>query len=150
ESNAVMQATLEALLTHHPRLAIAPMRWTLPQGEILFEASLTLRPAEESGTELSVLQALDAELNVSRPMAVELMARMSQLPGGTDQPLEAARAAAALNLAFMEQLALASGHVEPTEDGFRVRVEQREGQWKLNGRDWNEADELLDTIPLLP
>ncbi len=146
--DAVVNATLEALLTYEPRLAIDPLRWTLPQGHSWLEASATLQPPEASEDPMSLLQALDARLVVSRPMAVEVMARLAQLPGGSGMSLDAARAAASINVAFMERLALASGYVVASDDHLMIHVERRNQQWWLNGSVWADGDNVLPALPL--
>jgi len=126
--------SLEALLPERPVFALDPLRWELPQGRSWIQIEVALQPAPGPIVGLDHVATLDARLVVSRPMAVEVMARLSQLPGGSGLDLEQARAAASMNIAFMQRLALASGYVTADADALMSRLSYADGRFTLNDK----------------
>ncbi|MCK9510854.1 MAG: YdgA family protein [Pigmentiphaga sp.] len=137
ELDAWWRDSLEALLPERPVFALDPLRWELPQGRSWIQVEVALQPAPGPIVSFDHVAALDARLVVSRPMAVEVMARLSQLPGGSGLDLEQARAAASMNVAFIQRLALASGYVTADADALMAHLSYADGRFTLN-------DEPLD------
>ncbi|MGE4335993.1 MAG: YdgA family protein, partial [Pigmentiphaga sp.] len=137
ELDAWWRDSLEALLPERPVFALDPLRWELPQGRSWIQVEVALQPAPGPIVGFDHVATLDARLVVSRPMAVEVMARLSQLPGGSELDLEQARAAASMNIAFVQRLALASGYVTADADALMSRLSYADGRFTLN-------DEPLD------
>ena len=134
-----------ALLPHQPVFALDPLRWELPQGRSWLQIQAQFQPPQGTGP-LASIANLDARLVVSRPMATEVLARLSQLPGGSGLDLEQARAAASLNVAFLQRLALASGYVVADQDALMAHLRLADGRLSLNDRPVPVPD---DWAPLL-
>lgn len=125
------QQSWQALLPYRPTLDLDPLRWELPQGRSWLQWHAQLQPPT-SQAPLAALANLEARLVVSRPMLIEALARLSQLPGGSGLSLDQARAAASLNVALLQRLALASGYVVADQDALMAQLRYAAGQLTLN------------------
>src|SRR5690606_34751706 len=125
-----------ALLPGQPQFGVDPLRWTLAdaQSQLVVNIGLQAPQANPVVPWLATLRSLEAELVVSRDMAIELMTRFGQMPGGTvySSP-EQAREAATVSFDFMQRLALASGYVVQHGDNLVARMTYADGKASLNG-----------------
>lgn len=133
-----LSGSLDALLPGNPTFGIDDFRWTLDNRESHFAVHIALQPPTDSKLPplLASTQRLNAELVLSRPMAIELLTRLEELPGGVIYASpQQARQAAQASFDFAQSLAILAGYATLEGDNLTSRLQYAAGEARLNGRE---------------
>ncbi len=133
------EAALDKLLAGKPVAAIDPWIWKTPEGESRLSLTAHLRettPPEGSVSalpELHMLEKLDLDLSVAKPMVRQIMAAILQSQGLGEG--EAANMMAQSQVDAMAQAAQATGYVVAEGENLSIELQYADGKLTLNGKE---------------
>lgn len=140
---AAFDAALDRVLASKPVLTLDPVAWKTAQGESRLDVVMNLRHAPAEGEpvapQLERLEALQANVSISQPMAVEVMSAMLQNQGAA--PEDAAETAAA-QVQWLAGLVQSAGWAVAEDGRLTMQLSYADGKATLNGRE-QALDELL-------
>ena len=143
EEQARMQVDVEKLLAARPQLALEKLTLKTANGESQFNAAMSL--AQPASFELAPIEvtkqmvtALDAKLQLSKPMIADLSAVQAQLVGQTDPQAIAKMASANSEMAGV--MAVQTGLAKVDGNNILATLKYAAGEVDLNGQKMSLED----------
>ncbi|MEI2416946.1 DUF945 family protein [Orrella sp. JC864] len=133
------EQAVDGLLAGKPTVAIEPWLWRMPQGESRLSVKAGLRertpPADQTSAlpALHLLERLDLDLSVAKPMLQEIVAATLQDQDGRDP--QAAAAMAQTQVQAMADAAQLTGLVTAQGDRLSMTLAYADGRLQVNGQE---------------